>query len=158
MTAQRDLHSQLTANIHSKGLLQIEIEKEEYRLVEDEDELRTLAQGLKDTTAVRKRQSKSLHPMVHSLKAGRERELERPSEESIIRNIHQTSLRSLESDTAVAPLLQQLRNHLVSLQNNTASTRGIVSAIEESQAGLDVLISRRLDQGTGIHSLRQEPT
>lgn len=53
-----------------------------------------------------------------------------------------------ESHPDLAPLLKQLRNHLQSMENNTASVQPVLTAMSEAQVALDLFAAARLDEQT----------
>ncbi len=55
-----------------------------------------------------------------------------------------TTLSDLEQDPGTRDILNQLRHHLESMQNNVEGIKGISAALTTSQAALDVFNWRKL--------------
>lgn len=122
------VEEQLTNNTHSMNLLRAQIKKEEALLKQDERELANLESAMKDNEAVRREQSRSLHPIVRDL--GLENEnidilaLDRAHSKSSMVDVHE-----LFEDEDMAPILAQLQNHLLSLQQNVSDLRNVKEAV-----------------------------
>jgi kinetochore protein Fta7 len=116
--------------------LKAEIEKDRRLLEEDKKELRQLEKALKDEEVRRKRHNKGLHPLA-VIGEGDTVRL-RPIEETL-RLPYNTRppLRDLDKDASLGNLLEQLHNHLESLQNNTSNIQGVPSAMATARAALD---------------------
>lgn len=137
---QRNLETQLTADLHSVNLIKGEIEKERRLLKGDKEELEQLEKALRDEESRRRRHNKRLHPLAQTREqnpGGLRPRL--PSDTAPL-------LRDLQNDASMQDLLKQLHNHLESMQNNTASIEQIPSAITTSQAALDSFSWQFLDK------------
>jgi hypothetical protein len=53
-----------------------------------------------------------------------------------------------DSHPDLEPLLKQLRNHLHSMENNTASMQPVLGAMSDAQAALDLFAAVRFDEQT----------
>jgi len=129
--------------MNSMSLLRAQIAKEEKMLQLDREELEALEDGSKSSEAIRKRQNKTLHPLARSL----DTEVEYPrSNKSIESSSTKFSISELENDRQVQPLLQQIHDHLESMQNNTAGMQDIQEALEGAEVALDVFTSTVLSR------------
>ncbi|KAK5050336.1 hypothetical protein LTR84_003617 [Exophiala bonariae] len=165
------LQSTLTMNQRSNRLLRNQIRREQRALKDDKAELSRLEAALNSSFSLRQKQERGLHPLARLADEGEEEEHEdedenqrphkNPTEKDSIDRINdiagifaqpQTSTISLDPDQQshpeLAPLLTQLRNHLQSMDNNTASIRPVLHAMSEAQTALDLFAAARFDEQT----------
>ena len=134
----RMLEGQLTQSTHSVNLLKIEIQKEGQLLKQDNAELELLERAWKEEKAQRKRQNKTLHSLARTLHGPGGGPPTTTNDVQIVPWVPVSSLRNLENDQSLKPLLKQLRSHLESMQNNTLGMKDISRAMEDAQAALAV--------------------
>lgn len=127
----------MTADTHSMNLLKAQIEKEENLLKQDEAELAHLEESLKANEALRRDQSRTLHPIARRL--GQHQDnidllgLEATSKKPI-----KPSLAELFDDEEMLPILEQLQNHLDSMQNNVADIKQVRDATTQAAVELQL--------------------
>ncbi|OAL23571.1 hypothetical protein AYO20_10967 [Fonsecaea nubica] len=161
------LQSQLTTNLQSAQLLRRQINREKLALKRDRAQLKTLEEGFKSSEALRRKKERGLHPIAKNLhreededEGGREAELreevERVNNIAGIFPVNQRTSAMSESMTCSPPtlspgsdddpelslLLDQLRSHLLSMQNNTASMLPVLAAMDETKVTLDKFAAR----------------
>ena len=146
------LENQLTPAIHSVDLLKAEIEKEEMQLERDQEVLARLEGNAKaEKTRQREQVTKVVllyyllrtplmqlqtHPLLR-LPKNFEVDGDGPDDINLINSkLTEPSLFD-DPDPDLAPLLDQLRNHLESMQASHAQVRGIENAMKDAQVALD---------------------
>ena len=146
------LENQLTPAIHSVDLLKAEIEKEEMQLERDQEVLARLEGNAKaEKTRQREQVTKVVllyyllrtplmqlqtHPLLR-LPKNFEVDGDGPDDINLINSkLTEPSLFD-DPDPDLAPLLDQLRNHLESMQASHAQVRGIENAMKDTQVALD---------------------
>ena len=146
------LENQLTPAMHSVDLLKAEIEKEEMQLERDQEVLARLEGNAKaEKTRQREQVTKVIllyyllrtplmqlqtHPLLR-LPKNFEIDGDGPNDINLMNSkLTEPSLFD-DPDPEVAPLLDQLRNHLESMQANHVQVRGIENAIKDTQVALD---------------------
>ncbi|KAH0842191.1 hypothetical protein AYO21_00184 [Fonsecaea monophora] len=161
------LQSQLTTNLQSAQLLRRQINREKLALKRDRAQLKALEEGFKGSEALRRKKDRGLHPIAKNLHrsededaGGREAELREEVER--VNNIagilpvdQRTSAMSKpktrspptlspgsDDDPELNSLLNQLRSHLLSMQNNTASMLPVLAAMDETKVTLDKFAAR----------------
>lgn len=133
----RILENQLTSNIHSIALMRAQIKKQEDALRKDKEDLQVLEQSAKDAKALRKGQSRKLHPLARE-EAGDYEAVDEAAVQAPTLGL------GLENDKDAQMLVGQLRSHLESIRNNTAGTMEIMDVMEEVQAKLDIFTATAL--------------
>lgn len=146
------LENQLTPAIHSVDLLKAEIEKEEMQLERDQEVLARL-EGNAKAEKMRQREQVTkvillyyllrtplmrlqTHPLLR-LPKNFEVDGDGPDDINLINSkLTEPSLFD-DPDPELAPLLDQLRNHLESMQASHAQVRGIENAMKDTQVALD---------------------
>lgn len=146
------LENQLTPAIHSVDLLKAEIEKEEMQLERDQEVLARL-EGNAKAEKMRQREQVTkvillyyllrtplmqlqTHPLLR-LPKNFEVDGDGPDDINFINSkLTEPSLFD-DPDPELAPLLDQLRNHLESMQASHAQVRGIENAMKDTQVALD---------------------
>lgn len=146
------LENQLTPAIHSVDLLKAEVEKEEMQLERDQEVLARLEGNAKaEKTRQREQVTKVVllyyllrtplmqlqtHPLLR-LPKNFEVDGDGPDDINLINSkLTEPSLFD-DPDPDLAPLLDQLRNHLESMQASHAQVRGIENAMKDTQVALD---------------------
>ena len=146
------LENQLTPAMHSVDLLKAEIEKEEMQLERDQEVLARLEGNAKaEKTRQREQVTKVVllyyllrtplmqlqtHPLLR-LPKNFEVDGDGPDDINLINSkLTEPSLFD-DPDPDLAPLLDQLRNHLESMQASHAQVRGIENAMKDTQVALD---------------------
>ena len=118
------------------NLLRAQIAKEEKLLKQDEAEVESLEHSFKATEATRKAQSRTLHPVARQL--GRHKPDNDLLSLDVRSRLDQTeSLVDLLVDEDLRPVLQQLQNHLVSMDQNVSRNRDIKQAVDMANHDLD---------------------
>ncbi|KIX01532.1 uncharacterized protein Z518_09258 [Rhinocladiella mackenziei CBS 650.93] len=166
----RELQSQLTTNVQSAHLLRRQIQREKKALKRDRAELAGLEAALKSNEALKRKRGRTLHPLARDLDdevdevemeeferlnavagiaAGRSRGVVSHDQNGALHPPN-SGVMDLDGDPdpELEPLLKQLRSHLLSMQNNTASMRSVVAAMEDTKTALDQFVAMRLDKGT----------
>ena len=134
----------MTADIHSIGLLNVEIGKEEKALTEDQAELATLERGLRDSEAMRQLQEKGLHPLA-SLVQHDESISSSDNNEPVQQRINQQAwMDDAENDENLKLLLKQFKSHLESMHHNTENLVDISKVLPNAQAALNMFTARAL--------------
>ncbi|KAK4946156.1 hypothetical protein LTR10_014667 [Elasticomyces elasticus] len=161
------LQSQLTTNIQSAHLLRRQIKREQKALKQDRAELTALERGLKSSSELRRKKERGLHPIARQLDTNEDDGVEVDEIERIntIAGIYKSagqpdpgSITTLNSDedADLEPLLNQLRSHLLSMQNNVAGMKPVLAAVDETKMALDLFAARKLDPETlrRLHSVQ----
>lgn len=129
------IEEQLSSNIHAMKLLSAQLAKEEELLKQDEADARYLEESLKSNEAIRRKQSRTLHPMAQQL---------------VNHNVHHCSafdgvetqampsLQVLFDDEDMLPILEQLQSHLESLHNNSRTIKEVQSIVEKTNLALRI--------------------
>lgn len=134
----------MTANTHTVALLTAEIGGETALLEREKEELATLEKELSDLERTEAKQEQRLHPFVQA------NALETPPKTTVEYDARAMSgttaptVSNLDDDPETKDMLEQLRHHLDSMQNNIEGTRDIEAALATSQAALDVFNWTRL--------------
>lgn len=134
----------MTANTHAVGLITAEVGGETALLEHEKEELATLESDLTDLESSEAKQEQRLHPFVQA------NALETPPKTTVEYDARAVSgttaptVSDLDDDPETKDMLEQLRHHLDSMQNNIESTRDIEVALATSQAALDVFNWTRL--------------
>lgn len=124
------------------------IDKELKLFVEDRTELEGLEKALKDSEATKKRHGKGLHQLArNAISSTRATESDHFTA-SIAGNVFKTTLQDVDEDPEFGALLNRVRSHIESMQNNTSSIVDISTAMTDSRAALDNLTWRSLDKGS----------
>ncbi|KIV77270.1 hypothetical protein PV11_09081 [Exophiala sideris] len=161
------LQSQLTTNIQSAHLLRRQIKREQRALKQDRAELTALERGLKSSSELRRKKERGLHPIARQLDTNEDDgvgvdQIERINTiAGISKSAGQPDPGSLTSpnsdeDADLEPLLNQLRSHLLSMQNNVAGMKPVLAAVDETKMALDLFAARKLDPETlrRLHSVQ----
>ncbi|EFQ99331.1 hypothetical protein MGYG_02344 [Nannizzia gypsea CBS 118893] len=135
----RALESQLATATSSIQLLQAEIKREEAELARDKLKLEELERNAKAAEAERKRLNKNVHPVLKQLDEPSVEEIAVSAEFKLDMKNEEAVLCEIDADPALLPTINQLRNHLESMQSNAAQVRGIGHAISRAKAALDML-------------------
>ncbi|KAL3462936.1 CENP-Q, a CENPA-CAD centromere complex subunit-domain-containing protein [Aspergillus heterothallicus] len=132
------LESTLSTMTDSIGLLNHEIAKEEALLAKETKKLQELERDAKRAEAEGKRQMKNEHPVLRQLdKSDRSTEGVAHFSLSSAKDLP-LGFSELEDDPEVSNLLEQLNNHLRSMQSNIAPLAGLQDAITRSQTALSL--------------------
>ena len=120
-------------------LLREQIKKEERLLDQDQKDLNTLDAAYRSSAALQKRQSKNLHPMAKMVDIDDEdaRELGRNEESTATQSVLELELTSKEQ-----PLIQQLRNHLDSMDKNVDITSNFSCGLMDAKAALEIFVTK----------------
>ena len=130
------IEEQVTADIHSINLLRAQIAREEQLLNQDKAEVEHLEESLKANEAYRRDQSRTLHPTARKL-GQIEDSTDLLALEAKDKKRVRISIAELFEDEEMAPILQQLQNHLDSMQSNVADVKGVRSAVKQAAAELE---------------------
>ena len=164
------LQATLNMNTSSSHLLRRQIKREQRLLKRDRAELDGLETGLKSAKDLRRKKERGLHPVVRKLA---ESELDSDQRDRVerINSITGISTNSNSTDGTIPghpngldetlekteaegedetmnSMLKQLRNHLTSMQNNTATMTPVLSAMDGTKAMLDSFAMRKFDRET----------
>jgi kinetochore protein Fta7 len=158
----RSLNAQLTPALHSIGLLQAEIKKEEKLLAEEEEALATLQANAKAEQQKRRAETKTLHPVLkhidgeslagHTEASGGNAETHGGLSEdfkvsSLMQQIN-ALLTEVQNDT-IAPELQsvtkELRNHIDSIQGNLGQIEDVLVTLDTTEAQIRGVLAREFD-------------
>jgi hypothetical protein len=140
------LDEQLITNTHTIGLLGAEIGGETELLEQEKAELEALERDLAKLEEADGIQQERLHPFARhtSLDNAPTISLDYDTRSAI--RIPAVTLPGLEHDPEAKDVLDQVRHHLDSMQNNVEGTKNIVAALATSQAALDFYNWRRLGE------------
>ncbi|PYH78014.1 hypothetical protein BO82DRAFT_169521 [Aspergillus uvarum CBS 121591] len=136
-------HSSLEAALatmnDSIDLLKVQVEKEEALLEKERKQLQEMERNAKGVEAERKRQMKNEHPVLRQLSNAPDNHDSNQCGFTITNNNDaQVMFDELEADPEVFGLLEQLHDHLKSMQNNTTPLTGLRDAVAKSQAALSL--------------------
>ncbi|KIW22794.1 uncharacterized protein PV07_11058 [Cladophialophora immunda] len=163
------LQAQMTTNFQSVQLLRRQINREKLALKRDRAQLKTLEEGFKGSEALRRKKERGLHPLAKGLHREEEEEDEDGVEAELREEIERvnniagiypankkrgaisesmtfptspTLSPDSENDPELNSLLEQLRSHLLSMQNNTAPMQPVLAAMDEASTALDKFAAR----------------
>jgi chromosome segregation ATPase len=160
------LQSQLATNVQSAHLLRRQIKREQKALKQDRAELAALEKGLRGSNDLRRKKERGLHPVARRLDVNEDADSDADTETqedidrvNTIAGISTTAAAATttdgrlgssaaldpETDPDLEPLLKELRNHLLSMQNNVAGMAPVMAAIDETKTALDLFVARKLD-------------
>ncbi|EHY59545.1 uncharacterized protein HMPREF1120_07533 [Exophiala dermatitidis NIH/UT8656] len=161
------LQAQLTVNRQSAHLLRMQIRREQQALRRDKAELAGLQDAVKRSQRLRRKRETGLHPLARTAKQGHDHdEIERPNSVTGIAVRGATSTGpdydvgvstsasgsaltiDEEDEPELGPLLKQLRSHLHSMRNNTASLNPVLAAMDEAKCALDRFAVTSFDRET----------
>ena len=153
------LENQLTPAMHSVDLLKAEIEKEEMQLERDQEVLARLEGNAKaEKTRQREQVTKvillyyllrtplmqlQIHPLLR-LPKNFEVDGDGPDDINLINSKSTKPSLFDDPDPELAPLLDQLRNHLESMQASHAQVQGIGNAMKDAQVALDDVLFKHM--------------
>lgn len=127
-------------------LLREQIKKEEMLLQLDKEEVLQLQESLKANNSIRRQQYKTLNPLAHRLSNS-----PHPSQTGLV-NSNQSkdrstrpSLSNLSGIIEVQTLLHRLKDHLESMENNTASMQNVLKHMQTVSRGFDACVIGRLE-------------
>lgn len=133
------MENQLTPAIHSVELLKAEIEKEELALERDRANLDKLEANARAEERKQKQQTAKVHPLLKRTAAASGL-VDDADSIGLVPSKREESSLFVNLDTDLAPLLNQLRSHLESMQSNHEQVEGIDSAMERAHAALDSVL------------------
>ncbi|KAI9751607.1 MAG: Cytochrome c oxidase assembly protein cox11, mitochondrial [Chaenotheca gracillima] len=142
----RALEAQLTPATHSIDLFRSEIAREKRRLEEDRTRLETLKKDARAEEGLRKRQKKSVHPILRassSVSKGEDRDIVVSG--VVVEDPGESQSLKIEDDPALAPIVAQLRSHLESIQGNTSFLEGFEEEQRRTRAALDNVLFEKLE-------------
>ncbi|OCL12131.1 hypothetical protein AOQ84DRAFT_360907 [Glonium stellatum] len=139
----RMLENQLTPAMHSVDLLKAEIEKEEMQLERDQEVLAKLEENAKAEKTRQKEQVTKTHPLLR-LPKNFEIDGDGPDDINLVNPKSTEPLLLDNPDPELAPLLDQLRNHLESMQANHSQIQGIENAMKDAQVALDNMLFKHM--------------
>ncbi|KAL2444405.1 hypothetical protein ABEF95_016537 [Exophiala dermatitidis] len=162
------LQAQLTVNTQSAHLLRMQIRREQQALRRDKAELAGLQDAVKSSQRLRRKRETGLHPLARTAKQGHgQDEIERMNaiagiavrgatghDHDVGVSSHSTSASGPaltideEDEPELGPLLKQLRSHLHSMRNNTASLDPVFNAMDEAKCALDRFAVTSVDRET----------
>ena len=134
----------MTANTHAAGLLTAEVGGETALLEREKEELATLEKDLADLEGSEAKQEQRLHPFAQANVLETLPKTTVEYDARAVTGITAPAVPDLDDDPETQDILEQLRHHLDSMQNNIESTRDIEVALATSQAALDVFNWTRL--------------
>jgi DNA repair exonuclease SbcCD ATPase subunit len=134
----------LTANTHTISLLSAEVKEETNLLEQEREELAALERELTDLEEMDAKQEKRLHPFARRSHLENSQTIIGDYETRPVVKQPAPTLSELEDDPEAKELLDQLRHHLDSMQNNIEGTKNISVALAKSQAALDMFNWRHL--------------
>ncbi|OCK77723.1 hypothetical protein K432DRAFT_384432 [Lepidopterella palustris CBS 459.81] len=137
----RALENQLTPAQHSVDLLKAAIEKEELHLEADEKVLARLEQNARIEKSRIREQTVKTHPLLRLPKSF-EGEGDGPEDIGLKHSKSVDSSIFENPDPDLAPLLDQLRNHIESMQANHIQVHGIHDAMKDARVALDDVLFR----------------
>lgn len=118
------LEARLTSNQRSIALLRAQLKEEEIRAREDEEEVEHLTESLGSNRAFRRQQARTLHSVAKQYLEGTEKHVEDPNgttQEAAKKMSSDVSMNELAKDNDLMPVLNQLQDHLRSIQVNVDS-------------------------------------
>ncbi|KAF2762129.1 Sec6-domain-containing protein [Pseudovirgaria hyperparasitica] len=143
MERNRLLDGQLTASLHGVKLLEAEIEKEERALSHDRAVSEQLESKAKLAEQKHRQTGAKLHPLLRSSAATGDDDHPESIKVAFSTRINATSID--ETDQDLVPLLDQLRNHLESMQANVAPIYGLRNTIAQAHCALTGVLSEHMD-------------
>ncbi|PYH44224.1 uncharacterized protein BP01DRAFT_85207 [Aspergillus saccharolyticus JOP 1030-1] len=133
------LEASLATMNDSIDLLKVEVEKEEALLEKERRQLQEMERNAKGIELERKRQMKNEHPVLRELSNVPDDRDSNQAGFTIANDIDANVMfDELEADPDVLGLLEQLNDHLKSMQNNTTPLTGLRDAVARSQAALSL--------------------
>ena len=134
----------MSANTHTIGLVGAEVKEETDLLEQERAQLEALERDLADLGGPDRKHEQRLHPFARGSGLGTPLRVAGDYETRSAIKVPASMLGDLEQDPEAKDILDQLRHHLDSMQNNIEDTKDIVAALATSQAALDVFNWRRL--------------
>ncbi|KAF2090254.1 hypothetical protein K490DRAFT_17338, partial [Saccharata proteae CBS 121410] len=139
----RELENTLTPAMHSVELLKTEVEKEEEALRRDRALLAELKTNAKAHQQSQHQRTRKAHPLLRSVKTTA------TDDDAVNINMVRGSAKAVGlddvNDSDLKPLLDQLRNHIESMQTNSAQVEGVEDALSGAQTAVDGILFKRLD-------------
>ncbi|OBT82100.1 hypothetical protein VE02_09035 [Pseudogymnoascus sp. 03VT05] len=145
LDATRKQEGLLTPALHARELLKAEIRREEVILEREQEALEELEKNASAERGRRKAEAKKLHPSL----AKRGGMAEWSDRDQLNLADGQTLADVLEDakiDDDLRPIVEELQNHLESMQNNFKQVEGIVPAIEKSEATIRAALLKQIDE------------
>ncbi|KAA6414456.1 MAG: hypothetical protein FRX48_01205 [Lasallia pustulata] len=146
LDSNRGLEAHLDRAIHSAALYKGEIEQEQHLLAEEKQNLEALEKNARTEESLYRRQASKCHKLLQSERVGKEED--GLDAIGFIENVPGTAthLNQQHLDAKLKPVVVQLRNHLDSMQSNTAEIKGISEALIRAEAVLDDLLYCHIDR------------
>ncbi|KAI9826187.1 MAG: hypothetical protein M1819_007443 [Sarea resinae] len=144
LDSTRGLESQLTPSIHSVALLRAEIEREERALADEKEQLDELETNAAASETRHRKQAKKLHPLLQTPLHAKGHE----DNAKLVRLIKPDPLEPRlvdDQDPDLEPIVQQLRNHLDSIQSNTTQINDLGKALLRTRVAVDNALYERLE-------------
>jgi len=169
------LQSTLTMHQRSSHLLRRQIKREQRALKHDKAELARLEDALRSSYSLRQKQERGLHRLARAVdeteaweeeddddqgdgdEGGGKQTTKRETIDKV-NSIAGISTHPAHGDATegpvfldspdLEPLLNQLRNHLHSMEGNTASMQPVLAAMSDAQFALDLFAAARFDEQT----------
>lgn len=130
------VEEQLSSSTHAMKLLRAQLAKEEELLKQDEAEAIYLEESLKSNEAVRRQQSRTLHPLARQLLKHSTHPGSADSDKSE-EKLCTSSLHILFQDEDMLPILEQLQSHLGSMHNNSREVKEVKCVVENTNLALE---------------------
>jgi len=137
------IEEQLTANIHSINLLRAQITKEEQLLKQDQAEVDYLEHSLKSNEVLRRDQGRTLHPIARRL--GKDAYVDLLELDNGDKKGSEPWIAELLFDEEMRPVVEQLQNHLDSMQNNTMHLGYVNSVVGRAVTDVEAYAFSTLD-------------
>ncbi|ELR08147.1 hypothetical protein VC83_08905 [Pseudogymnoascus destructans] len=146
LDATRKQEGLLTPALHARELLKAEIRREEVMLEREKQALEKLEKNAAAERGRRKAEAKKLDPSL--AKRGGE-VVEWGGHDQLNLADEQTTADVLEDakiDDDLRPIMEELQNHLESMENNFKQVEGIIPAIEKSEASIRATLLTQIDE------------
>lgn len=128
------------------NLLRAQIAKEEQLLKQDQAEVDYLEHSLKSNEMLRREQSKTFHPVARKLR--QDQHVNLLALDNGDTKTSEPSIAELFEDAELNPILQQLQNHLNSMQTNAVDLGDIKNALQQAAVEVKVYAFSSLDEKT----------
>lgn len=161
LDSTRILEAQLTTMLHSIGLLKAQRRKEQLLLEADQTNLDQLEEAARSESSLRKKTVLKVHPLLKSTShaGGQDDTLLDicltdtaagelcPLDVRLMHLFRDTSTDVIQGklDEALHPVMDQLKNHLESIQTNVAQVHGISLAMSKTKAAVDDVLYAHLE-------------
>lgn len=144
------LANQLTTNQHSVTLLRSEISKMGKLIERDQKFMSQLKKDAKNARQQQRQQEVKMHPLLRK-GVNLEAVVDDPDSINLVHPADHERMPLNDVDSDLEPIVQQFRQHLANMENNSSQVQGIRESIANTRMALaDVASERRFGQITKI--------